>query len=482
MNKPRLLLTILVTGFFLALTLDSCSKKIIPEKPDTKVSSKVVDTLPVSEIDIPVQIPIQPLMQMAEEEVDMVYTSEGFPYEYVISDCSTKYMYKFRRGPLQLTGSGSTLQLSFMCYYQVAGSQRLCAGTGSNQTPVTPWSPPCTCGLKEGERRVQVGYTVALNMNRDFTIRPSIKTMEPVPFDKCTVCLWGSDITSTVMERLKAQMEDARKALEDTIRAMQLKPRFQQLWDALNAPVSLYNQGWLQINPEQLRISNYSVVRDTLSLSLGLSARPVVSQFKPATGPRTVVPDISDFNPRKGFSLHVEAQLDYDSLSNLLTAKMLKKRVDLEQVGKYIIIEQCRIYGADKERLILQVDFTGSAAGTFYLTGQPLYNPEKKQLEIAKMEFDIKTKDLLVRSASWMFNRKILNALQGYSKFDLTAYETDFLKQINQQVSREVYPGVVLFGTVQSISLSKIQPLRDRLVARVTSAGNLGLRVNKIPH
>ena len=481
MNNLRFPLTVLVSSFFLVLILASCSKKIIPEKPDTKIAARIADTLPVSEIDIPVQIPLKPLLQTAEEEVDLIYTSEGYPYDYVVSDCSTKYMYRFRRGPLQLTGSGSTLQLTFMCFYQVAGSQRLCAGTGSNQTPVTPWSPPCTCGLKEGERRVQVGYTIALNMNRDFTIKPAIQTLEPVPLDKCTVCLWGSDITSTVMQKLKAQMEDARKALEDTIRAMQLKPKFQQLWDALNSPVALYNQGWLQINPEQLRISKYAVEKDTLSLSLGLSARPVVSQFKPVTNPRTVVPDISDFNPRKGFSLHVEAQLDYDSLSNLLTAKMLKKRVDLEQVGKYIIIEQCRIYGADKDRLILQVDFTGSAAGTFYLTGQPLYNAEKKQLEISKMEFDIKTKDLLVRSASWLFNRKILTVLQGYSKFDLTSYETDFLAQINRQMVREVYPGVMLYGSVQSISLSKIQPLKEKLVARITSTGNLGLRVNKIP-
>ncbi len=482
MNNRKYPSLIAVTIIVLIICLVSCSKQIIPEKPATRISASVIDTLPVSEIDIPVQIPLKPILQMAEEEVELIYTSEGYPYDYVVSDCSTKYMYKFRRGPLQLTGSGSSLQLSFMCYYQVAGSQRLCAGTGSNQTPVTPWSPPCTCGLKEGERRVQVGYTVALNMNRDFTISPTIQTLNPVPLDKCNVCLWGSDITSLVMERLKAQMEDARKALEDTIRAMQLKPRFQQLWDALNAPVALYNQGWLQINPEQLRISKYTVLKDTLSLSLGLSARPLLSQFKPATPPRTVVPDIGDFNPRKGFSLHVEAQLDYDSLSNLLTAKMLKKRVDLEQVGKYIIIEQCRIYGADKERLIMQVNFTGSASGTFYLTGHPVYNPEKKQLEITQMEYEIKTKDMLVRSASWLFNRKILNVLQGYSKFDLAVYESDFLTQINQQVTREVYPGVMLMGTVQSISLSKIQPLRDRLVARITSSGNLGLRVNKIPH
>ena len=97
------------------------------------------------------------------------------------------------------------------------------------------------------------------------------------------------------------------------------------------------------------------------------------------------------------------------------------------------------------------------------------------------MEFDIKTKDMLVRSASWLFNRKILNTLQTYSHFDLNPYEKTFVDQINQQVTREIYPGVTLFGSVQSISLSRIQPLKEKLIARITSAGYLGLRVNKIP-
>jgi len=459
--------------------LISCSKKIIPEKPQLN-SSAVQDSLPVSEIDIPVQIPLQPLIKMAESQIDLQYTSPGWPYDYVVDSCSSRYMYRFRRGPVKISGSGTDLKLEFMGYYQIAGSQRLCAGSGSNQVAVSPWSPPCTCGLKEGERKVQVGFNVDIRLNSNYSVDPHIRSITPVPLDKCTVCLWSSDITSTIMDRLLAQMEDARKAIEDSIRIMQLRPKFQQLWDSLNGTIPLAGMGYLRVNPEKIRLSRFYVQKDTLVFSMGISARPVVSQYRPSLGPRTVIPDISSFDLRKGFSIFLDAHLDYDSLSKILNGKIYKKRIDLEQVGKYVIVENCQIYGADKERLIFKLDFSGSESGTFYLTGKPVYDAAKKQLSIADLEYDIRTKDMLVKTAKWLFNRKILTTLQTYTHFDLASHESNLISQINRQSPRELYPGVWVNGAVNAASLIKILPSREKLMVRFTSTGNMSLLVTRL--
>ena len=475
-NPLSVLLAVL--AFFL-LAGASCSKKLIPEKPLLSGTVNQLDSLPISDIDIPISIALRPVYEMAEKEVDSVYTSPGWPYDYVLDNCESRYMYRFRRSPLRLSANNDQINMGFTGYYLVAGSQRLCTGTGSNQTPLTPWSPPCTCGLKEGERKVNVAFTAKIGLNDNYSIQTSIKRLEPQPLDKCTVCFWGQDITQTIMVHLKAQLDDAKKAMEDTIRLMNLRPQFQKLWDGLNAVYPISSYGYLQINPEKIRISRFHAAKDTLYLTAGISARPMVSQVRPRNI-QTVVPDISDFTQRKGFNIYVDAYLQYDSLGRIINEQVKNKRIELEQFGKYIIIQNCEIYGADEEKLILKIDFTGSESGTFYLTGKPEYNADKKTLQINNLDFDILTKDFLVKTAKWMFNRKILQALQPYTRFELGTYEQDMLNRINAQLNRDIYSGVKMYGKVDRVSLNKIYPFKDMLVVRFNSAGNIGMQVSKL--
>ncbi len=469
---------IIVTLIF-AVSFYSCSKKIIPEKPSLAYNIRRLDTLPLSEIDVPVKINLKPLYELAEKNVEVTYTSPGWPYDFVVENCDTRYMYKFRRGPLQLNAKGNQMQFGFTGFYQLLGSQRVCAGTGSNRAPLTPWSPPCTCGLKEGERKVNVSFTTAVGLKHDFTVHANINRMEPVPVDKCTVCFWGQDITKTVMERLKAQLDDAKKSMEDTINTINLRPQFQKIWDMLNTHQNLYNLGYLQINPQKIRISNFSAYGDTMLLSLGLSAKPVVTQSREEEI-KTVVPDISDFSQRKGFNIYVDTYLDYDSLSNLLTAQAKDKRIELGTGGKYIIIKQCEVYGANNERLIVKVTFTGSDDGIFYLTGKPEYNSEKKLLQVRDLDFDIKTKNFLMKTASWLFNGKITRELQPYTRFEAAAYESNILVKLNSELNREIKKGIFMNGHVNAIQITKIYPFTEKLVVRLNSSGDLNLLVNSL--
>src|SRR5258707_7819634 len=99
--------------FFLA----SCSHKINPEKPILSQTNFKLDSLPNSEINIPIQINLQPVYAMAEKNVDTVFTSPNYPDDWMEDGCDTRYKYIFRRGPLQMKASGTSLNLGFTGYY-----------------------------------------------------------------------------------------------------------------------------------------------------------------------------------------------------------------------------------------------------------------------------------------------------------------------------------------------------------------------------
>jgi hypothetical protein len=464
--------------FIILLFVLACSKKQIAEKPVLVNNSVMLDTLPLSDIDIPIKINLRPVYAIAEKSVQQVYTTPNYPIDFVVENCDTRYMYKFRRGPLQFITGGDQLRFGFTGYYIMAGGQRVCTGTGSNRTPVTPWSPTCTCGLSEGERKVDVSFIAGMQITTNYHIVPNIKTLDPRAIDKCSVCFWGQDITATVMDRLKAQLEDARKGMIDTLSKMDLKPQFQKIWDMLNAVQPMSNYGYLQINPQQIRISNISADKDTLKLSVGISARPTVVQVKPAEI-KTVIPDLTVGQSRRGFSIYTDAILNYDSLSSILNTAMYKKRIDAEGSSKYIVIEKVQVYGSNTAMLNLKMVFSGSVSGTFYLSGKPVYDLVAKQLRLENLEYDIKSKDMMVKTGEWLFNKRITKELEKSTKFDVTNYEKMLLDKINVQFNREVKKGIRMNGQVSNVSIEKIYPFTDQLVVRFSSKGDLDIVVNQ---
>jgi Domain of unknown function (DUF4403) len=452
----------------------SCNKKIIPEKPTVYTSDYKLDTLPLSEIDIPVKISLQPLYELAERKVETVYTSDNYPNQWQYDGCDTRYMYQFKRDKLRISTKSNVLRLSFSGFYKVKGSQRACLGN----TPVSPWAPDCSCGYKEEPRRVEVGFKAVIGLQPDYSISPIIERLEPLPIDKCEVCFFKKDITKTVMDQLKLELDSAKTAMLDTLSKINLKGPFQQLWDKLSSGQNLFGFGYLKMNPDKIRISQLVAENDTLRFSVGLSARPVISSVKPMDT-KSSIPAISDFKQRSGFNLYLDAQLDYDSLSNIITSRMKGYRMDINQVPqKYVIVESVKLYGDGKDRIIICMEFSGSNKGVMYFVGKPVYDKATSTLEIKNLEYDLKTKNLFLNTAKWLFDKKILSALNKYSKFEVGIYINQLLPQLNSQLSREVYKGIFTTGKLETLQVTDLLPLTGNLIVRCNVKGDLTMQVN----
>jgi len=457
-----------------AFTWISCSKKIIPDKPSLGKTELKMDSLPESEINIPIQVNLKPIYSLAEKKVDTVFTSPNWPDGWVQDGCGTRYKYSFRRSPLQMKTSGAALILGFTGYYRIIGSTRVCV----NGTALSPWTPACRCGYDEGERKVSVGFQNSIFITPDLKANLAIKRLEPQAIDKCSVCFWGQDITLEVMKGLKEQLDEAKTEMEKSFSNYDLRPKFQQAWDQLNRVYNLYGLGWLQINPSKIRINYLSSRNDSLNINIGLAARPVVSFEKPQEHP-TVVPNITDFSNRQGFNIFLDAVLNYDSLSNIVSSQLKDKRFDVTS-NKYVIIKNCTLYGMDNENLIIKVEFEGSEKGVFYLTGKPAYDPATKMIELKDLDFDIRSKNMLLKTAEWLFNRRIINDLKKYSRFDLSTYINSAIATFNQQLNREWIKGIQSIGRMEDIKIIKIFPLRDHLVVRGNCSGILSIKIDSI--
>jgi hypothetical protein len=456
------------------ILLVSCSHKIKPERPTLVQTDFNLDSTPVSEINIPIHISLKPVYAMAEKNVDTLFTSEGYPDGWVQEGCDMRYKYVFRRSPLQMKVSGTSMNLGFTGFYKIIGSTRVCVMGAA----VSPWTPPCKCGFDEPERKVNVSFSNSLTVQPDYKVKLAIKRNEPQALDKCEVCFWKQDITKQVIKGLNEELDAAKAALEKNYGTVDLRPRFQQVWDQLNKAYNIYSMGWLQMNPQRMRINNLFAKDDSLHVYLGLSAKPVISFEKPAEH-TSAIPSISDFSRRQGFSIFLDAVLNYDSLSTIMSRQLAGKEFDFKKgpVKKKFIIQDCKLYGEGNERLIIKVNFAGTNEGTIYLTGKPVYDKETHMLDVKDIDFDIKSKNALLKSAEWLFSRRIITEISKYTRYDLTSFIDTAKTGINQQLNHEWIKGVRSYGNIEDIKLIGIYPLSRFLVIRSNCTGILSVQV-----
>ena len=435
------------------------------------------ETLPLSQIDIPIQINLKPIYALAERNVDTIFTSPNYPDAWVQAACDTRYKYRFRRSPLRMSVKGTTLDLSFTGFYRIAGSTRLCTGS----TVLSPWSPSCTCGEDEPERRVSIGFTSTFTLQPTYLLQTKIIRKEPVAHDKCEVCFWGQDVTNEVLSGLKSELDLSKKAMEDSFGNVNLRPYFQQAWKMLSDVYIIPGIGNFSLNPKQLRMQNLTANNDLLNISIGITASPLVSFEKtaPATTP---LPNLSTASTPGGFSVYLDAALQYDSLSRVVNGYMAGKRFDITDglFAKHIVVKEVTMAGNNNGTLLIKVDFTGSFNGTAFFNGSPVYNGATKTLEVQNLDYDLETKNLLLKGAKWLFAGKIENELKKASSIDLSGYFAAAQTSLNTYLNKEWTKGIRGSGSVNELTLVDAKALPQHLLLRTACAGKLSIKISEI--
>ena len=131
--------------------------------------------------------------------------------------------------------------------------------------------------------------------------------------------------------------------------------------------------------------------------------------------------------------------------------------------------------------LIINALLTGSYNGNIYLSGKPIYNANTNEVELENLVFELNTKSFLLKSAKWLFNRKLINMIQKTLKFQVAENINAMKSTIQQQLKNyQIAPNVILNGNVEELRISGIQVIPDNLNGRVFSKGNLLIDVKGI--
>lgn len=451
----------------LLLGLVSACGSVQPEAPSTTNQVIAVKPLPAiaSTINIPIKVELKPFIKLADLSLDKEFKGADKP-------CSgLRYQYTVKREPIQLSGKGKTVFLGLDLAYGFSGEYCAACVFDNCVTPPIPFS----CGWgNETLRRAKIKLKSDIELTSNYRIKSTTNFTEFTPIDPCRVTFANININDVLMGQLKPELSNFAKMIDTEIGKHDLKPYILPIWKAFQEDIQIPATGYLRFQPQSLSVSEINMSGSILNFSIGLTALPTI-QSSPWNKPTTNLPNLSPYKKGQGFEVFTDLKMNYDSLSKQLYDIMKSESFSL---GKdKINVTSLRLFPAG-EKLGVAVGFTGSKKGTFYLLGTPAFDNTKAQLTLKNVEYDIATKNVLIKTAKWMMDETIRKKLEEQMVFDLSDLVNLTKKSIGESLNQTMDGGIKLQGKLKTLEIAGWSLQQDAIWIRAKTQGDLNVSVD----
>lgn len=458
-----------------AMALMAVACPLNPPAPPKVVTPKPLPSPKLSTLQAGFSVDVGAALQELERQVPTTLGIADFGADDDLTlDAGQNIYGKFQaeRRPFAVSLGNNILEISTSIIY------RFGLHTGGRQTP-SPWF---ACGVNEYGNAAN-RWTTAPRF--DITIRKDLSidggwqvgtpaTLAITPQVKCTVGVIFSsrDATQDVQNRLDAEVRpriaDYDRALQNAIR---LPDRAQTLWATLNGSLPIDRDFVLRLYPEQIGVSPLSLSGKTLATSLLLAFRPRVEATKANTAGVPTLPAPSSVQPGSYFSVSADAVAANASIAKAFKEALVGKRYYTDDRKYYLDIRDIDVYGTGAGQAALKVVFAGSARGTVYFLGTPVYDGGNRRLIIPDLDFDLQTRNLLLKAAAWLAKSRFREYLREALTFDFDPALNKATKDLERAINT-TYGQVALRGQVNVTPVGfYVSPTETRL--RVDFVGTL---------
>lgn len=453
---------------FIAATLTSCKtvKVIAPDE--------IVNTIPpierkTSSLSLPIEIDLSPYLKDVEKSIDRTIKGKE-------DNCSgVSYAYRFERNPIIFDGRGSYLT------YEVKGKYALNLNYCPECTFLFNSKGSCvipriyaSCGVGEPMRKVNVAYATKVDISRDYKLNSSTQLTRFETVDPCEITVFKYDATAKLKKEVTGVLKDLEKEIDASISDVDIRSSVQEVWQTISSPQAIGEYGFLNLRPKQISLSSVQFDKKKAMLNLNLAFEASVSTTKREVA-ELPLPALAEHKQGNGFEIFLDIEADYDSLTNILTKEIAGRTLEIKK--NVIRLDAVGIASSSGKQLNLWVQFSGKKKGVLYLVGTPVFDQENQIISFPDLEFDIKTKNALLKSAEWLFSKKITDLVRKEATFDLKP-ELDKMKStLGASLNGPISTGVNLQGSIEHLRINSIYPDANQLIIRTSTKGNASIRM-----
>jgi len=275
---------------------------------------------------------------------------------------------------------------------------------------------------------------------------------------------------------LEANQKDINTQIDKAFQSsFDLKSSFTPVWNKIQIPIKLSDEYplWVKITPLEISTIPLQGSSNMIRHTIGIKAyTELFYGDEPAYLVNETLPD-----------LKITSRLDNDfniSLALDVPFKHINEIADKQLVGfqyrqgNYLVdVKDIFLFGSG-DKIVVALNIAGTIKGTVYLSGKPYYDRDSSSLKVKDLDFDIRTKNVLIRSASWIFHQNLLQTLGQQLSFPLGDQLQSARNQLQSYLDgnkKVQYFGIS--GTIDKPEIGDILITRESVKAMIIFRGKI---------
>jgi hypothetical protein len=323
-------------------------------------------------------------------------------------------------------------------------------------------------------KRLNLAARSALTWSDRWRLQSQTTFEEPVFLEPCRLAGLDLDATPLLKAVLQPRLAAVGERIDRIVRERtEAKKRAETIWQKLQEPFEFAPDQWLMFHPREARVSpissNGTLVVQT-SVNLVMEPR-IVNGSKPDNGSMPL-PALQLAPLRlEGFHLALPITVDYAQINRRLEQDMVGQEFRTP-VGDTVQVDGVQLYGSG-DKLILALRVSGAVNGTMYTTGTPVFDENRGVLKFMDLDFTVDTRNVLVRSANWMFHKNMLASLRSEAFIDLSGQLQTLRSRLATALRRELGPDARLEGEVLTLRPRGVYPTTGGVEVHMVAEGSM---------
>lgn len=220
---------------------------------------------------------------------------------------------------------------------------------------------------------------------------------------------------------INANEKDINKSIDKAFQSsFDLKTNLAQIWNKIQEPIKISDEYplWAKITPLEISMVPIEGSVDIIHHTIGIKAyTELFYGDEPAFHLNETLPDLKITSRLDNdFRISLGVDVPFTNINEIA-----RKQLEGYQYtqGKYRVeIKDIFLFGSE-DKLVVALNIAGTIKGTIYLAGKPFFDKETSSLKIKDVDFDIRTKNVLIRSASWLFHQDLVKVLEQKLAFNI---------------------------------------------------------------
>lgn len=285
-------------------------------------------------------------------------------------------------------------------------------------------------------------------------------------------------ITPLIESSLKKQQADFCKMIDfEMSKKLDFQPYAVEAWNVFAQPFSVSEEykTWLMVSPVAVSFAPMTFYADAVDVHLGIDVfsetftgiQPAATPLVSAVPPFRKVADVP-----KDFLLQTTANIPYSEARAIAEKTFLNREFDFREGHAKVKVTALNVYG-EEGRVVIEAQTEGFVNGVSYISGHPVYNAEKRKIVLSDTKFRLKTKNILQKTATLLFQKKIVRMIEDEYGIPTQELEDSARKSVEEMFNSQVNKNVKMSAKVTLLRPSSVLVGNSGLTAVIDTQASL---------